>query len=230
MEEPEKWKIKQERFIAFFDIMGFKDLVQKNSHENIVDKLSNLRSNMAQINKVKNAKLFEDFGVENSQTKWITFSDSLIIFSKGNELKDLIKIIVEASYILFTSIQDGLPIKGAISCGTLTVDFENSMFFGQSLIDAYLLHDELEMYNAIIDHSAEAKIKSFGDVPILKKMITNYRVPMRSGRITHQVLKPINEEYLKKYLDSVEKLYTTVSGRPRIYIDNSLDFFKSFSK
>lgn len=50
-----------------------------------------------------------------------------------------------------------IPFRGSIAYGEMTVDLENSIFFGQPLIDAYLLGEQLQSYGIACHASAEKK-------------------------------------------------------------------------
>ncbi len=227
----EKWEVTTNRFVAFFDIMGFKDMVQRNSHEEIFDKLENLKNVLDVLEKVSGFKFLEKFGIAEYQTKAITFSDSIVFFSKGDEPKDAAKILIDSYSFLLHSIKKGVPIKGALSYGRISVDFENSLFFGQPIIDAFLLQEELQLYTAIIDHLFESKLSDFNKnesfISLKEKATTNYKANLKTGKVTHLLLKPSINYEIKDHISNVEKLYSSVSGRPRLYVDNTLEFLKS---
>jgi len=46
--EKKKWIITTKRFVAFLDIMGFKDMVARNSHKNIYNSLHAITSDVKQ--------------------------------------------------------------------------------------------------------------------------------------------------------------------------------------
>jgi hypothetical protein len=217
------WKLTTDRFVAFFDIMGFKDLVLKSSHEDILDKLNKLSKTRMELDQVNNATSDPEkdpIGI----TKSFTFSDSIFIFSKTDSVPDVTKLILDCNYILKEAFKFQIPIKGAISFGKITVNRADSIYFGQPIIDAFLLHEELNLYSVISDHNFEKRIqelspKLFGDFFI------KYKVPLKSGRTYHYMLMPLEQYRSKKILD-LEKLYTTVSGKPRQYIDNTIEFIE----
>ena len=52
---------------------------------------------------------------------WGLFSlISIIFFSKGDQIEDLNKIILDCLYIVKKSIESQIPIKGALSFGNIT--------------------------------------------------------------------------------------------------------------
>jgi hypothetical protein len=58
-------------------------------------------------------------------------------------------------------------------------------------------------------------------------LINKYNVPMKSGKIIHYI---VDWTFLSgkevKPIDLVSDLYNSVSGTPRIYVDNTMDFVR----
>jgi hypothetical protein len=137
--------------------MGFKEFVERNNHDGVVKKLRGLKESISKIEELhSNPDLAKFFKV--SESRVITFSDSIIIFSKDDTRESLTKIILDASALIWSAFDNEVPIKGALSYGEITVDFEYSLFFGRPIIDAYLLHDQLQLYTAVLDHNIEKKL------------------------------------------------------------------------
>ena len=224
------WKETDKRFVAFFDIMGFRDLVQRNTHDVIVEKLRKIKTTLTGLAETSGGSFTEKYEIKPYQTKSITFSDSIIVFSKSDGFSDAMKILADSYIILKHSIENGIAIKGALSYGEITVDFNDSLFFGQPIIDSYLLHDELQLYTAIIDHNFESKLATFDDQSLIKKIITDYKTNLKTGKVMHKLLSPNGKKLISEHIDRVLKLYNSVSGRPRIYVDNTLDFLNSLIK
>lgn len=224
-----KWKKTDERFVSFFDILGFKDMVMRNSHLEVLEKLEVLKERINKLENTTELPIFKKSNFEVGQTKSVTFSDSIIVFSKSSETFDAEKILYDSYFILKTALENGIAIKGSISFGEVTVDFSNNLFFGQPIIDSYLLHEELEMLGVILDNSAESKMNSMKS-DVFDKVLVEYKAHLKSGRITHKVLKPANLSIIKLRLRSLKKLYYTTSGKPRKYIDNTQEFFLSLKK
>ena len=223
------WNNTTNRFVAFFDIMGFKDMVQRKSHADILKTLEKLKDvlKFMENQDSENNKFLKPLNIKKFQTRSITFSDSIIFFSQGDTIKDFEKIVIDSYFIIQKSIENGLGIKGALSYGEITVNFENYLFFGQPIIDAYLLHDELLLYSAILDNNIEAKLNKIGTHSLPKDIIVDYKTPLKSGKIIHKLLKPTNNK-TPEAITNLEQIYESVSGRPRLYIDNTIDFLKEF--
>lgn len=217
------WKITTKRFVALFDIMGFKDLVERNSHNLVLNKLNKLKNASEIIENVNNNRgLGKIFKI--SETRTITFSDSLIIFSKGDKIGDICKLVADSAWLLTYSLRHGIPIKGALSYGEITVDFNNSLFFGRPIIDAYLLHDQLQLYAAILDNNFEARLNALQLPKDFPRIIFDYKANMKYGRTFHKIIPPGKEtDGYKQNTEQVKKIYESVSGSPRIYVDNTLE-------
>lgn len=219
--ENDTWTITRNRFIAFFDIMGFKEMVDRNDHKDIVEKLRTLKIALKAVESIHKEK---DYKEKISETKSVSFSDSIIFFSKEDSVKDLHKILWDSAWIIYKSLENGIGIKGAISHGEITVDFDNSLFFGKPIIDAYLLHDQIQLYTAVIDNNVE-KILNKEKLPSeANKFIATHKAVLKNGKVTHKLITPGLKEFIKKEINAVNKMYENVSGHPRIYVDNTLDF------
>jgi len=224
------WKnITDGRFVLFADILGFKDLVGSDTHENIVKKLEKISDTIDFISGEASHNILKDqiLGLEENQTKAISFSDSIVVFSKGNTLVDASKIICDAHAIMYYALETSIPIKGALSFGKMTVDFEKSLFFGKPLIDAYLLQEDLNLLSVIIDNKFEKQMGNYNEKVFNRdNIICNYDVPMKFGKIKHELIRP-SPNTLEDRLLGLESLYLNTSGKPRIYLDNTLKFWES---
>ncbi|HYF31499.1 MAG TPA: hypothetical protein VD993_10310 [Chitinophagaceae bacterium] len=224
-----EWDITANRFVVFFDILGFKDLVSRNTHNGILEKLKIIKEAIKATEAVWQDEQLKPYNISADQTRTITFSDSIILFSKGDTLGDAVKLVVDTFFIYKRAIDTGIPIKGAISAGLISVDFKNSLFFGQPIIDAYLLHEELQMLTVISDHNFETRLQSLND-KFLLQLFELYKANLRSGRVMHRILKPQYPKYVDEHVEKIRGHYKTVSGRPRIYIDNTIEFLNSLPK
>jgi hypothetical protein len=221
----EAWPVTANRFVAFFDILGFKEMVLKSTHLEVLRNLSLFQRTVSKFGSISEENYMKKNGVTGDQVHAVTFSDSLILFSKGDEPRDLLKIIFDAYGVLVLSQKLTLPIKGALSYGKITVDKEGSLFFGQPIIDAYLLHEDLHMLTAILDEKIQVKIREMNTDSFIDSLLTSYRANLKSGRVTHIVLRP--KDKIDAWLESVTKMYDLTSGKSRIYIDNTVDFLTS---
>lgn len=234
--KPDVWKPTCNRFVAFIDIMGFKDMIFRSSHKEITKLLESFQTDIRLIEdmailqlaakKTKSRK--EKNATDVSVTRLVSFSDSIILVSDDSSISSAIDIILTLSWIFNNAINQGIPIKGAIAYGEQTADFEKSLHFGRPLIDAYELQNELLLYGAVLHHTMEKYLSDIDAIGILERYgVFKWPAPMKSGKITHYIVNwTLLFEKEKNLLDSVTKLYNNVSGSPRLYVDNTLDFIR----
>jgi hypothetical protein len=229
------WDITANRYVAYLDIMGFKDMVARSTHDQIYSMMKEIN------NEVKS----------NTEIRWIkgpikyvettTYSDSLIIYSKDDSYESLYSFICAVSATNFTLLSKAIPHKGAVAFGTMTLDNENSIFFGQPLIDAYLLQEELNFYGIVAHATAERSIMSGRDKDNRMLMISDYSCPFKKGNSIHLVITPLflykemsyDEEKEKLFLmmhemlmSSFSKMRFLTSGYLRKYIDNTESYLQ----
>ncbi|MBM3157368.1 MAG: hypothetical protein FJ004_08815 [Chloroflexi bacterium] len=123
-------------------------------------------------------------------------------------------------------------MKGAIAYGEQTADFDTSLHFGRPLVDAYKLQNELLLYTVVLHHTMEQYLI---EKAIMQKLegndIFKYPTPLKEGKITHYVVDwspfvDANDD-LKSALS---QLYGSVSGSPRRYVDNTIEFVRWLQK
>lgn len=222
---------KQERYVAFIDILGFKDMVAKSTHDQTLEVLKKISSWLEFI--VERTK--EEF-VQNQymgvEIKPFIFSDSVILFTNTNSIFAGKLLIYACKYILEKALLENIPIKGAMAFGDITIIEEKSIFFGQAIIDAYLLQEEIKYYGLIFHHTAERQLDlANGEVA---RLVSKIKTPMKSGKIFYYniVLNILNAQVIdnKFEIETLNKLYFSVSGPPRIYVDNTVEMFAFFNK
>ena len=121
---PEKrkndWEVIAMRYVAYIDIMGFKDMVARKEPFEIYNILEDAIT-------VTNNALKAQLTVKSNLTQFTTFSDSILIFSKDDSFDSLYSIIFNVSTITSNLLVKGIPHKGAIAYGNMAIDFKKSI-------------------------------------------------------------------------------------------------------
>lgn len=220
MESPKdiKWEPTNNRFVGFFDIMGFKDFVYKNDHEKIIERVKNLGYFKQAVNNIGSPNLRV-----NELIKVIVVSDSVIISTLNDDKENLNCLFATVNILMTGCLKNGIPIKGGLSVGKFTFDEHNSLYVGKPLIDAAHLESTLEFYGCIIDHNIEAKIEELDSKEHFDKLMVRIKTPTKEGLISYKVLVSLDPNIEM----NISKFYSTVSGKARRYVDNSLDVYNS---
>lgn len=224
-----------EKYVLYADIMGFKDRVVRTKHEDLKKELKGLRT------KLEN--WFKPF-VEKVETFKVSFfSDSILIVDE-NTREGFNRISKAAAGLMQVSLEYKFPINGVIAKGEFTYEEVKQLFFGRAIVDAYLLQQDVHYYGIVAHHTVEEDIKALSNGwmennrKIKKKNpYVLSPVPLKSGKTSHYHLaynlistkRAIGKEVKatnKKIISWLEEISGTVSGTPRIYVDNTLQVLK----
>ncbi|MBQ6649305.1 MAG: hypothetical protein IJM66_10735 [Muribaculaceae bacterium] len=208
------WSESAERLVLYADIMGFKNRVLTTEHEELRKSLQIFREDFT---KQASPLQIEDY------LRFVQFSDSILAVAQSADKKMLNLITKFGVRLMQISSEMGFPIKGVLSKGMFTFDTENQLYFGQPLVDAYLLHEEIKFYGIVVHHTAENLVKQFGG-----NAYCNNQIFIAKGKVNHYHLR---WNMFKKTLDEgdnttdcimwLDKIAETVSGEPRMYIDHT---------
>lgn len=154
------------------------------------------------------------------------FSDSIVLVTRDCTEDDLNRISKAAAILMQTALQTGFALRGAIAKGDMVFDLENQLFFGKALVDAYLLEEELCYYGVAFHESMEDSIlNTKKDLPI-----EDIAIPLKKGKSKHYHVAWYKvKDNLQKgdissiALDWLKDIRKTVSGNPRVYLDNTID-------
>lgn len=214
-----EWQPTNRRYVCFLDIMGFKDMVATRKHSDIYEM-------MRKIVKFQEINATVNWNDNPCLVKTTTYSDSIIIYSADDSSESLIHLICTVSGLTYDLITEGIPFKGAIALGEMTCDTDNSIYFGQPLIDAFLLQEELHFYGIIVHGSAHKNVEALNDVYVYE-----YCCPLKKGRASHLTITPMHlvSSWDKgkglKLFKAVNNMKHITSGHLRVYIESTADYF-----
>ncbi len=221
----ESWEISDYRYVCFIDIMGFKNLVERNPHDRIYKMMKKVSE---ALNNTETTFSTDAVGeINDVNITMTTYSDSIMMYSKNNQPENLNNFLSAVGSLTEDLFLAEIPYKGAVAYGMMTLDFKNSIFFGRPLIDAYLLSEELGYYGVVVHASAEAK-KGFKE----SDAVIEYLCPFKTGTANHYTIIP-SIDILTQYQDlkdSINLLKKKTSGGLRKYIDNTSLYLDSIYK
>jgi len=235
-----KWKDTDERFIVYLDIMGFKDFASRNKHEDVLARLQKV------LDFTKDAEGYSNTGSTTDEKgnsipfetiHITTFSDSIFLFSKDSTILSFGMITLAASSLFVNAIKEGIPMKGAMAYGQITVDRKQRIYCGQPLIDAHLLHEQVNYYGVVAHHSIDEYFINHEVDGYYKGSYIEVKTPLKSGNISHynlnwfeslSILSVLRQgSPIVEFEEEIKKLKAITSGAPRKYIDNTVEVFNS---
>ena len=158
---------KQSTFVAFLDILGFSDLVTKNSHDELITIYKQLdfcvQSALSNFNysvSLKGKRPMEYIhNLEATTVNSMTISDSIILWTNDDSIDSFRNLILTTNFLLYECFSVGLPLRGGIAIGPLSIMNEQyqtphynqrNTFFGKSIVDAYRLEQKQKWSGCII--------------------------------------------------------------------------------
>lgn len=232
-------------FIAFIDIMGFKNKLQSDGIDETYNDLIAIQENHRFLDTVSSV---EPGNRNKFQDQSYFFSDSIVIYTVDDTFHSLMEISMHVSDLLVNSFKIGVPLNGGIAHGLMKIDKEKNIFLGQPLINSYEIQSELLAY-CIVFHSSvdkylddtnpeniqkelgESELSEFvtnNDLKIFRRLLCIEKLPFKFGSIYCTMLKLKFKSDNNDIILRIKKLRATSFGRARLYIDNSIDIYTKF--
>lgn len=219
------WKIKTKRYVAFLDILGFKDYVVRHGIDDVYQRLQTL-------NGFRPEDDISDYNSEEGKRiKFTIFSDSIFIFSKDDNFLSLRHFLTYVKRVMRMALRAEIPLKGAVAYGDIVVDEKQNLFCGQPIIDAYLLEEDLQYMGVVFHHTFEVPYEKLSDTQYhrVSGWIKEVPTPFKYGKRIHMNLKyPVAGSKTYNFSGKVENQRFYSSGDARKYVDNTLEMLKLF--
>ncbi len=230
-----EWQLTTTRFVAFLDILGFKDMVMRKDHNEIYKNLHKISMDKILVEKAVD---FEEISNEHGDVEVyiVSFSDSIVIFSKNDNINDFAYFLLATRWVFTGAFKEKIPLKGAIAHGKISLNKEEQIYFGQPIIDAYLLEEEVNYMGVVAHNSIDyyiSNIKDPKDKEYFDEILFEGKTTLKCGNITHLNLNWFNiirEKEEKKpdfqnIKNKIEIFKLSSSGTARKYVENTLKMF-----
>ena len=149
----------EQRWVAFFDILGFKSFIEETTVEHklylLVDRYH------ATLRKLREKCTY----YEGHELTYLWFSDSFVFYSKDDSKQSYVLIQQAAKHFIESNIYHHIPLRGAIAFGNLYTDEINRLIIGHSLVEAYIYCEDQDWVNLILTPSATIKARELGFTP-----------------------------------------------------------------
>jgi hypothetical protein len=208
-----------ERFIAYFDVLGFKNFIDKNNSEEVHNRFGNLLRNVQCALSGNKYKQFDSTTIVpdlyHQTINCLIISDSILFWTKSNTNTDF-ENLVEVCYSFYwcSLCTETFPIRGCLTYGeiefipfTIKNEHENVGLYtypliGKGLVDAYLKAESIEFAGCLLDQIAIERLKDennpSADEDIITSLIRDqkicmYKVPFKTGYSYEHVFRPIKD-------------------------------------
>lgn len=243
------------RFIAYFDYLGFKEFIEKNDLDFQKKVIGNNFRDMESAlgkGKLKDAPYGVIADISKSQINCINFSDTVVFFTNDTNKASLLEILEVAYNFNIRAIDDCFPVRGALVYGEMIyLDYKQknscggiynvNSVFGKGLVRAHLRADNQHWAGTVLDESLISEIVNFGYnldeflLPFAKK----YKVPYKNGDereeefVLNIIKGTLNNKSLEIFSNRISynfAQYNKSVDEPRVQekISNTLKFLESY--
>ena len=244
-----------ETFIAFFDVLGFKEFIYNNELPEIKQLFDHLlRDSQTAVSGEKyiqlNGGIVPD--LKNQKVNCLHISDSIVFWTNSNTEENFIELVNVCYSFYWRSLQTTFPLRGCLTYGEIDfnpntfdningVKFYNYSLIGKGLVDAYIRSDSIEYAGCILDKLAIEKVsdKLINDL-IYDQKICMYKVPFKSGMSYEHVFRPVkgnhNDVSFRNTTNGIKSLFTyasktdieKMSESVKNKMNNTIDFISFF--
>lgn len=170
--------IEHQRFVVHIDVLGMSALVAKDPELawSLLGRLVEARedAHSTSLTFLDTAETV----VTPHHVHAVTFSDTIVLFSRGATLNDLRTILVMATQLLSGALRLCVPVRVGVAVGTFFFNPDKSMYAGPALIEAYHLGETAqwigivtsqEVYRRVLEahlQSGTTDVVSPAEIPI----------------------------------------------------------------
>lgn len=134
------------RYIAFLDILGFKNLVcQSESNQQT---LNIINEALDYTSRVQNENYEGDWSMVDLGKQVSVFSDSVVISYEMTRPGAGFFVLMDLIYICNDLLGVGIPVRGGVTVGLLV--HQNNKCFGPAMVEAYGIESEVAIYPRIV--------------------------------------------------------------------------------
>jgi hypothetical protein len=196
------------RYVAFFDILGFKNWVETEGSWNVfvyIRGFMNLMIRASMPKSVVNADMSVD--LEPSIISYINFSDSIVFYSRDDSyeaFRSMLKVCAEFMNVIICG--PTRAIRGALTHGEFYADPENNAYVGQALIDAYELEEKQDWLGVSLQGSIEGTANFIRAKKESPHLIVQSLVPLKDSSNKPFCLNWIDKDVLSASFNASKSL------------------------
>jgi hypothetical protein len=177
------------RYVAFLDILGFADLVQK---LDLPELKRRLNIALQSVHLARASAVLPD-GVGKPITKHFhcfSFSDTFVISSVDDSPEALVSFITGSAMLTQFLFAQGLPVRGAITYGEADFIPGTQHLVGKAVVKAHLLEKDQEWLGVVVDEpSLPFEVAKIFESAPFSPLFARWDVPLKPGPEGTRILK-----------------------------------------
>ncbi len=231
-------------FVAFFDILGFKNMVEKNSHEDLMEIYEEYLYENLNLTENLFDPIYQIITPESEKKsldiRTFVISDSIILVQNDMSQRGFLNLVAKCQVLLSSSLSDGIPLRGALSYGPVTI-IENqrgTTIVGRGLTKAYTLESIQQWSGGIIDKECFDLFPGVNAQQFIQKLIENkenpliikYNIPLKENKFVSGFGFNWPQYNLLKNENDVLCAFTkhkkeVASEKEKLMIENTIKYF-----
>jgi hypothetical protein len=241
-------------YIAFFDILGFKEFITNNDKD-YVDRYFRHIFRDTQTS-LSGQKFIEAYAgvvpdLARAEVNCLQVSDSIIFWSKDvteNSFRSMMAVCYTMNWLgmQMSFALRGCLVKGDIEfapfqfAGQGDVKYYNSSLYGQGLVEAYTKADSQDWAGCYVDQTAISSVKEEVIIDLIREnKLVYYAVPNKDGTVHYEhvvsvINGKINDVLFRNMAIRLEQVFKLhMNGKPlpdsvRRKLNNTIKFFEFF--
>lgn len=187
---------------AFFDILGYKGILENNEPEDIAKTVLRILKKLPNdLQVMQTAKLLGNgngaFTKELVDAqRWLVFSDSILLTVSYSQKPLLEEKRCQWAFALYASVllykymfDNGLPVRGCLSFGRYVVD--GTLFAGRPIVDAYEASNRFDLSVIAVDARARTELETVGrNETFFCKLLSWYEIPCKDNKTELWIVLP----------------------------------------
>lgn len=173
------WQFEEHALVAAFDVLGFKAMMNDwAAIPTLCDRVTRLISLVDSL--AQEPSRFNIDGIQSSASIQVAqASDTFVIYCPYKSSSDIPQFLWNVQQLLFHSIRENFPLRGAITIGSVAASPAEHLFLGPAVIEALEYERLAEWAGAIICPTLEEELRSRNLLDNLGTILVNYKVPYK---------------------------------------------------
>jgi len=138
-----------ERWLAYFDILGFSALIEKHHPYFILEMYEDA--------------LKASHIPQSAEINRIHFSDTFVFYSADDTPQSYAWMQSVAKNFVYTCVYKSIPLRGAIAFGEFYANEEKNIYFGKAFIEAYQEAESQDWIGLVLTKTAEARVHQYNN-------------------------------------------------------------------